>query len=469
MPSNVLMRKLSLVLAALALAAAGCSASYCRSCPKPTAGPPAPEELRCGNFGTESRQKLEDVIARGSEAPRILMISGGGSYGAWGSGFLNGWSENATQPRPKFDLVTGSSTGAILGTWAFLGTPADKSARCAYTNTENSDVFKPALLSLQWLQPWNWAPRDWRAVRPWVSLKNLKPLRHLFEVYTPMSQVEEVGRIYKDEGRMFVAGTVDINLGTFCLWDMGKLGQEVLDAPPEQKKAKYAFYREVVMASSSNPGIFNPTMLDGDMHVDGGVRFQIFLHPEIAGAIKAGMERWTKDHKGAVATSAAPAKLPIVPLDRFKEADLCNIGVPSIRPRLYGIINMPMSVPRTCTKENIYNVAQRALTVTQIQAMIGNLFEARWQLDNEIGKPGMWDFCLTQIPYEYQTWPFADEFPECEMRKMYDVALERGKSEKPWNIALPGNEFSPHPCIQGNKCRSEDKCEEPAPGCGGTD
>ena len=42
----------------------------------------------------------------------FLMLSGGGSYGAWGSGFLNGWAHNAAQERPRFDLVTGSSTGA---------------------------------------------------------------------------------------------------------------------------------------------------------------------------------------------------------------------------------------------------------------------------------------------------------------------------------------------------------------------
>ena len=53
----------------------------------------------------------------------ILELSGGGQYGAFGAGFLKGWREAGT--RPEFDIVTGVSTGALLSTHAFLGTPDD--------------------------------------------------------------------------------------------------------------------------------------------------------------------------------------------------------------------------------------------------------------------------------------------------------------------------------------------------------
>ena len=39
-----------------------------------------------------------------------LCISGGGSDGAYGAGFLVGWTAKGT--RPKFDVVTGISTGS---------------------------------------------------------------------------------------------------------------------------------------------------------------------------------------------------------------------------------------------------------------------------------------------------------------------------------------------------------------------
>ena len=51
----------------------------------------------------------------------ILEMSGGDAKGAFGAGLLIGWGESGT--RPKFDVVTGISAGALLSTWAFLGGP----------------------------------------------------------------------------------------------------------------------------------------------------------------------------------------------------------------------------------------------------------------------------------------------------------------------------------------------------------
>jgi len=51
----------------------------------------------------------------------VLLLSAGGQYGAYGSGFLKGWSENAQlMPRDSIHVVTGVSTGALR---AHLMTP----------------------------------------------------------------------------------------------------------------------------------------------------------------------------------------------------------------------------------------------------------------------------------------------------------------------------------------------------------
>src|SRR5262249_45596332 len=55
--------------------------------------------------------------------PSYLAISGGGDNGAFGAGLLNGWS--ATGDRPMFKLVTGTSTGALIAPFAFLGPAYD--------------------------------------------------------------------------------------------------------------------------------------------------------------------------------------------------------------------------------------------------------------------------------------------------------------------------------------------------------
>ena len=69
----------------------------------------------------------------------ILALSGGGAYGAYGVGILNGWSERGT--RPQFDIVTGVSTGALMSVFAFLGPHYDARLRDLYTNTRKEDIF----------------------------------------------------------------------------------------------------------------------------------------------------------------------------------------------------------------------------------------------------------------------------------------------------------------------------------------
>ena len=63
-----------------------------------------------------------------TEAPtlHVLIISGGGDFGAFGAGFLRGWGkvQDQTWKRPQFDIVTGVSTGALIAPFAFLGDDA---------------------------------------------------------------------------------------------------------------------------------------------------------------------------------------------------------------------------------------------------------------------------------------------------------------------------------------------------------
>ncbi|MHC4335832.1 MAG: patatin-like phospholipase family protein, partial [Planctomycetota bacterium] len=54
----------------------------------------------------------------------FLAISGGGANGAFGAGFLKGWT--ASGKRPNFRIVTGISTGALIAPLAFLGADYDE-------------------------------------------------------------------------------------------------------------------------------------------------------------------------------------------------------------------------------------------------------------------------------------------------------------------------------------------------------
>jgi len=411
-----------LPLAIALLAASGCP----RTCP--TCVPDTQRSFTtafCGNADADTFRKIVDAFEKAEGQPEILMLSGGGSYGAWGAGILNGWSPAA---RPSFELVTGSSTGSILGTWAFIGPRADANAKAAYTETDDADVYIRTFPWL-WLQPWRWG-----SIKPWVSVKNLTPLRTLFEKRTPVEQVREVGRIYRDEGRVFIVGTVDIDLGTFCLWDMGKLAARMLDVPKDgpQEREIYERYREIVMASSSNPVVFDPTYLDGTMHVDGGVRHQIFLYQALSPWIQEGFSK---------ALSHAAEKHAEAP--RLMD---CNAASPHGHPRIYAVLNGPMVVPRVCTREDVYHVGQRSITVMEIQAMIGNLYQAKALFAPRFGTDEQVDFCLSHIPDEVSVWPFADDFPKYRMRELYAEAEKRASAGSSWTYEIPRGGASPRPC-----------------------
>ena len=74
--------------------------------------------------------------AAGTTPPTIdlLVISGGGDWGAFGAGVLKGWGRvRGEMARPQFDVVTGVSTGALIAPFAFLGDDRRSSASCSST------------------------------------------------------------------------------------------------------------------------------------------------------------------------------------------------------------------------------------------------------------------------------------------------------------------------------------------------
>ncbi|MDD5347616.1 MAG: patatin-like phospholipase family protein, partial [Candidatus Omnitrophica bacterium] len=70
----------------------------------------------------------------------VLVISGGGSNGAYGAGLLCGWSQAGT--RPVFKIVTGISTGAIIAPIAFLGSGYDDRLKEFYTRYSARDIAR---------------------------------------------------------------------------------------------------------------------------------------------------------------------------------------------------------------------------------------------------------------------------------------------------------------------------------------
>src|SRR3954465_1280766 len=73
-----------------------------------------------------NKNQLDEYRAGKRPTPPVLdllIISGGGDIGAFGAGFLKGWAtvpKTEALARPKFDIVTGVSTGALIAPFAWL-------------------------------------------------------------------------------------------------------------------------------------------------------------------------------------------------------------------------------------------------------------------------------------------------------------------------------------------------------------
>ena len=197
-----------------------------------------------------------------SGAMSYLAVSGGGSDGAFGAGLLVGWSEVGT--RPKFDLVTGISTGALIAPFAFLGSEYDPQLKEVYTNYDANDIArKRPLLS---------ALAD-------ASLADDSPMAHLIARYVTPDFIARVAAEHR-KGRRLLIGTTHLDAQRPVIWDMGGIAIR-------NDENAINLFRKVMLASASIPGVFPPVLISveqegkvfDEMHVDGGVARQVFIFP----------------------------------------------------------------------------------------------------------------------------------------------------------------------------------------------
>lgn len=193
----------------------------------------------------------------------ILALSGGGASGAFGAGALVGLGRAGA--RPQFELVTGVSAGALIAPFAFLGPEWDSQLTDAFTGNRGEDLLqRRGILGL-------FAE----------SFYEGEPLRQLVDGFITNRMIREVSR-ESAKGRLLLVATTDLDKSETVVWNLGAI------AATGGEPARTLF-RDVLVASSSIPGVFPPVMIsvrdaDGvayqEMHVDGGVTVPFFIAPE---------------------------------------------------------------------------------------------------------------------------------------------------------------------------------------------
>jgi hypothetical protein len=253
-------------------AAGGCA----RNCvPEPLARPGATVEACAAvepvpsidpallrDVAAEVRRRGTAAHPSGAHPYHVLALSGGGLYGSYGVGVLNGWTESGT--RPLFDVVTGISTGAYMAPFAFLGPQYDNVLRQEAVGLQLSDLAKRRSV---FVMPFSDSAFD--DSRLVASIERLFTTEFLCEV----ARAHAAGR------RLYV-GTTNLDTSRLTIWDMGAIAAR---GTPEA----YALFREIIRASGAVPGVLPPgrvtVNIDGqcyeELHVDGGANSGAVFRP----------------------------------------------------------------------------------------------------------------------------------------------------------------------------------------------
>ncbi len=261
------------VACAAVLSLAGCAGQrpeplMCAGLTVPvTPGDVSPQGLRAASLEDPVVTALRDGLEKRSAEPgvrplrrgpleiEVLALSTGGQWGAFGAGFLTGWSATPAG-RPDFFLVTGGSAGGTLAPIAFAG-PAYDPLLGLYDGLSEADVGR------------NRGPLALLFSPGFFDRQKLK--RTLADALATEGLIDDIVA-GQDSGRRLLLGAVNADSGRFEMLDMGAFAARESDTA-----TRLACLTEAVMATSAIPLVFGPSYINGALYVDSGVRQNLFF------------------------------------------------------------------------------------------------------------------------------------------------------------------------------------------------
>jgi hypothetical protein len=341
---------------------------------------PSPE------FQADLVQSVRDAKAADANGPPVvvaLLLSGGGANGAFGAGFLHGWSQAGT--RPTFKIVTGISTGALSAPCAFLGPDWDIELERLYTTTRSRQVFR-------FRNPLTVLKKD--------SLARTEPLAEILREIIDAPLLEEIASEHR-KGRRLYVGTTNLDAQRLVVWNMGAIAASGAPGALE-------LFRTVLLASASIPVAFPPVYIpveaDGryydEMHVDGGVIAEFFLW----GAM--------------VDIDAAIDKLGLDP-DGGR------------RGEIYVIRNSQIDAAPEQVRPRVTAIAERSMMTVLKAVAMGDLIRI-WALAERDGV----GFYYVGIPPEEPEAKATGFDPE-DMRRLFDLGISMALEPEPWRSDPP--------------------------------
>jgi hypothetical protein len=310
-----------------------------------------------------------------------LALSGGADDGAFGAGLVTGWTQRGD--RPRFEVVTGVSAGALIAPYAFLGPSYDRQLAELWQNFDSSSVATPQVLA---------------GLLGADALADSTPLRNLIAKHVDRRMLAEIAQEYRN-GRLLLVGTTNLDAQRQMIWNMGEIA-----VAAERDKHAAQLFRDVLLASASLPGIFPPVHVKvrangkiyEEMHVDGGPTRQVFL---------------------------APAQLSLKVFDKLYPK-------PPLRT-VYVIRNGKIAPEYEAVQPNALAISARSLfTLTKNQGM-GDLNQIFAMTERDGAA-----FRLASIPSSFKV-KSAKAFDPVYMKALFEVGQQVGRQGNSWARTPP--------------------------------
>lgn len=334
------------------------------------------------------------ALARGDRTVDVLLLSGGGQNGAYGAGFLRGWKGRTDAPMPTFDLVTGVSTGALQAPFAFLGTaPALDTLSALYRRAAES--IAPTIDWFFWLR------------RTGGLVKTDRLRRTMAQVFdsTMQAQLHDGFR----DGRQLAIGTTDFDLAVGRTWDLATELSPGASALPR--------LHQLLLTSSSLPGIFPPQVIDGHVHADGGVTANL---------------------------------LPVLSLAQFERlgAAARRLGFKEpLTVRVWAVMNLWTQAPVAAVVPASRKHMNRRTTILLFWGQHPLLLQQLTALERAVNGSGTgirMEFRYTAIPAAVANDPAAMKlFDRDFMQRLEQMGYDRARSARPWEAAAPSSYVRP--------------------------
>ena len=303
----------------------------------------------------------------------VLALSGGGAEGAFGAGLLVGWTEAGN--RPEFSIISGTSSGALIAPFAFLGASHDPTLRELFTSG-----IAERLLRVDGLN----------AIFGSGVFKT-EPLKLLVAHYIDENLLNLVAAQHRRGRRLFIV-TTNIDAQRTAVWNMGAIAAS-------DYSGRLQLFRDILVASASAPGLFAPAYIEvqagntlfQEMHVDGAVTSNVLAVPES------------------------------VLMQKVAFSD-------TAKPKLYIIVNGKITPDFAVIGDGTLSIVARSFYST-VKANTRNTLIATYDFARRNG----WQFRLAAIQPDYPMTSTTFNFDTDYMRGLFNLGFSMGRTGQQGN------------------------------------